>query len=39
MNIKVEDISINQINNLNLFDHEKELKESSILFTKIENDN
>ncbi len=39
MNIKKENISINQINNLKCFDHDKELKELNILFNKIENDN
>ncbi len=39
MNIKKEDININQINNLKSFDHDKNLKELNILFTKIENDN
>ncbi|MBD1172790.1 methionine--tRNA ligase [Pelagibacterales bacterium SAG-MED05] len=39
MNVKKENISINQINNLECFDHEKELGELDILFTKIENDN
>ena len=38
MNIKNENISINQINNLECFDHDKELKELNILFNKIEND-
>ena len=39
MNIKKENRSINQINNLECFDHNKELKELDILFNKIENDN
>ena len=39
MNIKKKDISINQINNLKFFDHDKELKDLNILFSKIENDN
>ncbi len=39
MNLKSEDISIHQINNLKCFDHDKELEELDILFTKIENDN
>ncbi len=38
MNVKKEDISIKQINNLECFDHDKELKELNILFNKIEND-
>ena len=38
MNIKKENISIKQINNLECFDHDKELKELKILFNKIEND-
>ncbi len=39
MNIKKENINISQIDNLNCFDHNKELKKLEILFTKIENDN
>ena len=39
MNVKQNNISINQINNLECFDHDKELKELDILFNKIENDN
>ena len=39
MNVKQKNISINQINNLECFDHDKELKELDILFNKIENDN
>ena len=39
MNIKKENISINQINNLECFDHNKELKELNILFKKVEDDN
>ena len=39
MNIKKENRSINQINNLECFDHNKELKELDILFTKTEDDN
>ena len=39
MNIKKEDILIESINNLKCFNHEKELNELKILFTKIENDN
>ena len=39
MNIKKENRSINKINNLECFDHNKELKELDILFKKIENDN
>ena len=39
MNIKKEDITVEQINNLECFDHNKELKELNILFAKIENDN
>ena len=39
MNIKGKDISISQINNLECFDHDKELKDLDILFNKIENDN
>ena len=39
MNIKGNDISISQINNLECFDHDKELKDLDILFNKIENDN
>tara|TARA_Y100001970_G_scaffold289909_1_gene421725 strand:+ start:194 stop:1735 length:1542 start_codon:yes stop_codon:yes gene_type:complete len=39
LNINKKDITINQINSLNTFDHNKELKELDILFNKIENDN
>ena len=39
MNIKKENISIKQINNLDCFNHEIELKNLNILFSKIENDN
>jgi methionyl-tRNA synthetase len=39
MNIKNEHIKINNISNYDLFDHDKELKDLEILFTKIENDN
>ena len=39
LNINKKDITINQINRLDTFDHNKELKELDILFNKIENDN
>ncbi len=39
MNVKKENRSINQINSLECFDHNKELKELDILFNKIEDDN
>tara|TARA_X000001036_G_scaffold384800_1_gene378977 strand:- start:3574 stop:5115 length:1542 start_codon:yes stop_codon:yes gene_type:complete len=39
MNIEKKKISINLIENLNCFDHNKELKKLDILFNKIENDN
>ena len=39
MNVKKENRNINQINNLECFDHEKKLKELDILFKKIEDDN
>ena len=39
LNINKKDITINQINSLDTFDHSKELKELDILFNKIENDN
>ena len=39
LNIKDENKSLDQINNLNSFNHDIELKELDILFTKIENDN
>ena len=39
MNVKKEKRYINCINNLDCFDHDKELKELDILFNKIENDN
>ena len=39
MNIKTEKISIDQINKLDCFDHDTELKNFEILFSKVENDN
>ena len=39
MNVKKENRSINHINSLECFDHNKELKKLDILFNKIENDN
>jgi len=39
MNIDSQDIKISNILNQNLFDHNKELQNSEILFAKIENDN
>ena len=39
MNLKKEQISIEQIDSLDCFDHNKELNTLDILFTKIENDN
>ncbi len=39
MNLKKIDISLNEINNLNCFNHNLELKKLEILFKKIENDN
>ena len=39
MNIKDSEIKISNIFNSNLFDHNKELKNLEILFTKIDNDN
>jgi len=39
MNITDEQIKIKNILDFDLFDHDKELKDSEILFTKIENDN
>ncbi len=39
MNVKKENRSINQINSLECFDHNKELKALDILFNKIEDDN
>ena len=39
MNITDEQIKIKNILDFNLFDHDKELKDSEILFAKIENDN
>ena len=39
MNVKKVNISINGINSLECFDHNKELKELNILFNKIEDDN
>ena len=39
INIKKDQINLKNISNINLFDHNKELKELEILFKKIENDN
>ena len=39
LNIKKEEIKIENIKNYDLFNHEQELKKLEILFTKIENDN
>ena len=39
MNLNKESISIEAINNLNSFNHQKELKDMKILFRKVENDN
>jgi methionyl-tRNA synthetase len=39
INIESEQIKLKNIFNYDLFDHEKELKNLEILFTKIENDN
>ena len=39
MNINEPDIKISNIQNLNILDHDIELKRLEILFTKIENDN
>ena len=39
MNITDKQIKIKNVLDLDLFDHDKELKDSEILFTKIENDN
>ncbi len=39
MNIDTKNLSIDQINNLGCFNHNKELKELDILFKKVENDN
>ena len=39
LNITKDQIKIENIINNNLFDHDKELKDLEILFTKIENDN
>ena len=39
MNIEEQNILIKQIDNLQSFDHDKELKPLDILFKKIENDN
>ncbi len=39
MNIDTKNLSIDQINNLGCFNHNKELKELYILFKKVENDN
>ena len=39
LNVKDEQVKINNILNYDLFNHDKELKNLEILFTKIENDN
>ena len=39
LNISAKDISIDNIKNRNILDHNKDLKNLDILFTKIENDN
>ena len=39
MNIEKKNISINQISNLKIFNHDKELKRLDILFNKVEDDN
>ena len=39
MNIKKEQVSIASINDVNIIDHDKELKNHEILFKKIEDDN
>jgi len=39
INIKKDQINLKNISNIDLFDHNKELKELEILFKKIENDN
>ena len=39
MNLSIDQISLNNISNLNCFDHKKEINNIDILFTKIENDN
>ena len=39
MNVKNENISIEKINSLECFNHDIELKNTDILFNKIENDN
>ena len=39
LNISVRDISIDNIKNRNILNHNKDLKNLDILFTKIENDN
>ena len=39
MNIEKNNISIENINNFNIINYNKELKDQKILFKKIENDN
>ena len=39
MNVKAEDRKIDKIDKLNCFNHDKEIKELKILFTKIDDDN
>ena len=39
MNISNQDINLDKIKDENIFDHDKELNNLEILFTKIEDDN
>ena len=39
MNLSFNDLKVDKINDMKMFNHDKELKNLEILFTKIENDN
>ena len=39
MNISIDNISVDKIIDMNILNHDKELNNLEILFTKIENDN
>ena len=39
MNLSFNDLKVDKINDMKIFNHDKELNNLEILFTKIENDN
>ena len=39
MNLSFNDLKVDKINDMKMFNHDKELNNLEILFTKIENDN